>query len=133
MENVRQLLYKDTTGKKSQCAQGSYHVMETCKLTWKIVSPPFKERVGKMNEVKNADFSFNKKLYVYAILQKGRDEECATERSISKNFHQKGNIMMQRATHTKKHWQPTNDLSTQLSNKWKACLKMNKHWTQTKS
>ena len=54
-----------------------------------------------MNEAKNADFSFNKKLYVYALLQKGPEEECATEREISKNFLQKGNILMQRATHIK--------------------------------
>ena len=127
-ENVGQFLYKATTGKKFQCAQGSYHGMETCKLTWKIVLPPFKERVGKMNEVKNADFSFNKKLYVYGLLQKGPDEEWATERETSKKY-----ILMQRATHTKKHWQPSNDLSTKLSNKWKACIQMNKHWTWTKS
>ena len=47
-----------------------------------FLPPPPKESVGKINEVKNANFSFNKKSYVDALLQKVRAKECATKMAI---------------------------------------------------
>ena len=38
----------------------------------KLLPPPSKERVGGMDEVKNDNVSFNKKTYIYDLLQKGR-------------------------------------------------------------
>ena len=38
-------------------------------VTLKILLPPSKDCVGKMDEVENANFSFNKKPYVDGLLQ----------------------------------------------------------------
>ena len=55
-----------------------------------------------MDEVKNANFVFNRKSYVDALLQKRRVEERASERVISNNVLQKNDIVRQIATQ-KKH------------------------------
>ena len=55
--------------------------------------------LGEMDEAENANFSFNKKSYVDALLQKGLVKEGASERVRTKNMLQKGDIVTQRATH----------------------------------
>ena len=57
--------------------------------------------VGKIDEVENANFSFNKKSHVDALLQRVSVEELASERAGSKKVLQKGNIMTHRYTHKK--------------------------------
>ena len=55
--------------------------------------------VGKMDEVENSIFSFNKKYYVDSILQKVNFKEHVIERFRLKNKLQKCDIVTQRATH----------------------------------
>ena len=52
-----------------------------------------------MDEVENANFSFNITSYVDALLQKVRVKEHASEMVRSKNVLQKGDILAHRATH----------------------------------
>ena len=80
MENVGQLFYKSTIGKTFQCVKEDYHGMETCQWTWKKIPPPSKERVDKMDEVDNANFSFNKKSSVDVILQKKDDMKSVLQK-----------------------------------------------------
>ena len=54
-----------------------FNVFREIIIGWKHVSeveiflpPPYKERVGKMDEFGNANFSFNGKTYVDTLLQK---------------------------------------------------------------
>ena len=55
-----------------------------------------------MDEVYNANFSFNKKSHVDALLQKVQVEECDSESVIYNNVIQKNDIVTQRDTY-KKH------------------------------
>ena len=52
-----------------------------------------------MYGVESANLSFNKKSYVYALLQKLQFKGHASERVILKNMLQKGYIVKQRVTH----------------------------------
>ena len=52
----------------------------------KLLPPPSKDRVGKMDGIENANISFNKKTYVDALLPKGQVKERASERVILKNL-----------------------------------------------
>ena len=63
-----------------------------------MLPPPSKERVGKMDEVKNANFSFNKKSYVDNILQKRRFRKHASEKVIPKNVLQRGYTETKKST-----------------------------------
>ena len=58
--------------------------------------------VGKIDEVKNANFSFNNKSYIDALLQKVQVEEHVSEKLGKISVLQKGDILMQIATY-KKH------------------------------
>ena len=99
MENICQLFYKSTIRNNFQffrkIIMGWKHVSEPEKL----LPPPSEEHAGKIDEVKNANFSFNRKSYVDALLQKRRVEERASERERPKNVIQKGNIVTQRSKH----------------------------------
>ena len=64
-----------------------------------LLLPSSKECVGEMYELERANLSFNKKSYVYALLQKLRFKEHASERVILKNMLHKGYILNQRVTH----------------------------------
>ena len=70
MGNGGQIFYKATKG-------NIFYVLREVIMVWKHVSelekvllPPSKEHIRKMNKVKIANFSFNKKSYKDDLLQK---------------------------------------------------------------
>ena len=85
-----------------------FNVFREIIMGWKHViepeissPPPSKESVGKIYEAENANFPFNKKYYIDALIQKRRVKKGASERVIFNNLLQKGEKMTERDTKKK--------------------------------